>query len=96
MVVEKFVEFKEPGRKKKNLTQSRLRPVSPPAAAGLRRPKTQRRKGSDLERVGVWTYRVWGEWSGNVHLCHAGGLKVIDDSVDTICQEILSEIDQEA
>jgi|HubBroStandDraft_3_1064219.scaffolds.fasta_scaffold1854024_1 hypothetical protein len=36
MVVEKFVEFKEPGRKKKNLTQSRLRPVSPPAAAGLR------------------------------------------------------------
>ena len=94
MVVEKFVEFKEPGRKKKNLTQSRLRPVSPPAAAGLRRPKTQRRKGSDLERVGVWTYRVWGEWS--VHLCHVRGLMVIDDSVDTIFQEILTESDQEA
>jgi hypothetical protein len=38
MVVEKFVEFKEPRRKKKNLTQ-----------------KTQRRKGSDLERAGFWS-----------------------------------------
>ena len=42
MVVEKFVEFKEPGRKKKNLTQSRLRPVSPFSYVG------QGRKGAKV------------------------------------------------
>jgi hypothetical protein len=34
------------------------------------------------------------EWE--LHLCHARRLKVVDDSVDTIFQEILTEIDQEA
>ena len=60
--------------------------------------KTQRRKGSDEERVAVWTCRLFG-WSGKwkrLSLPRGRELKVVNDSVDAIFQKILTEVDQEA